>query len=83
MRQITEKIVADIDSSLSIHDFRIVKGSTHKPYIRRFHAVSLQAQQEDVQERITERIGEIDKNLHVVLTIDRSFVSTRNQKTIK
>lgn len=84
MRQITEKIVADIDSSLSIHDFRIVKGSTHKNLI---FDVSMpchcKLSREDVQERITERIGEIDKNLHVVLTIDRSFVSTRNQKTIK
>lgn len=33
MRAIVEKIVVDIDSGLSIHDFRVVKGETHNNLI--------------------------------------------------
>ena len=84
MKQLTEKIVTDIDNSLSIHDFRIVKGSTHKNLI---FDVSMPYQcslsEESIQEQIIEKISEVDKDLHVVLTIDHSFVSSPNRKTMK
>ena len=84
LKQLTEKIVTDIDNSLSIHDFRIVKGSTHKNLI---FDVSMPYQcslsEESIQEQIIEKISEVDKDLHVVLTIDHSFVSSPNRKTMK
>jgi len=84
LRELTEKIVADIDGSLSVHDFRVVKGSTHNNLI--FDVLvpfQCTISEEVIRDKIIERIKETDKNLNVVLTIDRTFVSSPNQKVLK
>jgi len=84
LRELTEKIVADIDGSLSVHDFRVVKGSTHNNLI--FDVMvpfQCTVSEEVIRDKIIERIKETDKNLNVVLTIDRTFVSSPNQKVLK
>jgi len=84
LKQVTEKIVGDIDSSLSIHDFRVVRGHTHTNLI--FDVLvpyQCKLSEGAIQEKIIDKISEIDKKLYVVLTIDRSFVSSPNQKTMK
>lgn len=84
MQQFTEKVVKDVDNTLSIHDFRVVKGSTHNNLI--FDVLvpnECKLSESKIQERIIREIKEFDSTLYVVLTIDRSYVSSPNQKIIK
>lgn len=81
LRQMTERVVLSIDELLTIHDFRVVRGSTHKNLI--FDVLvpyECTKSNAKIQEEIIKKISEIDKRLYVVITIDRSYVSSPNQK---
>lgn len=75
LRDFTKQIVQDIDASLSIHDFRVVKGVTHDNLIFDV-VVPYQVNRKDQQiiQEITEKIQEKENNLFAVITIDRSYV---------
>lgn len=80
----TEQVVKGIDSTLSIHDFRVVKGTTHNNLV--FDVLVPQeciVSESKLQQMIPQKISEINSKLYVVITIDRSYVSLRNQKTIQ
>lgn len=80
LQSMTEKIVSDIDSSLSIHDFRVVKGATHNNLI--FDVTipyGCKLKESKIHEEIVKGIEKISDNLYVVLTFDRSYVSTRTE----
>jgi cation diffusion facilitator family transporter len=84
MQQMTENVVKSVDNTLSIHDFRVVKGSTHNNLI--FDVLvpnECKLCESKIQDRIIQKIKELDSKLYVVLTIDRSYVSSPNQKIIK
>lgn len=84
MQQMTENVVKSVDNTLSIHDFRVVKGSTHNNLI--FDVLvpnECKLGEGKIQDRIIQKIKELDSKLYVVLTIDRSYVSSPNQKIIK
>ena len=75
LRDMTAKIVSEIDASLSMHDFRVVKGVTHTNLI--FDVViPYQCPKKDPQviAEITQKIKEKEQNLYAVITIDRSYV---------
>jgi hypothetical protein len=77
----TEEVVKGIEGSLSIHDFRVVKGSTHNNLI--FDVLvpyDCKICNERIQEGIIQEISQIDNKLYVVLTVDRSYVSSPNHK---
>jgi cation diffusion facilitator family transporter len=75
MRELTERVISDIDDSLSIHDFRVVKGVTHSNLVFDL-VIPYQYEKSDSQitDEIVNRIKDEDKNLFVFITIDRSFV---------
>lgn len=84
MQQMTENVVKSIDNTLSIHDFRVVKGSTHNNLI--FDVLvpnQCKLNESKIQDRILQKIQELDSTLYVVLTLDRSYVSSPNQRIIK
>lgn len=84
MQQLAENVVKSVDENLSIHDFRVVKGSTHNNLIFDVlvpHECKLSLSK--IQDRIIQRIEELDSRLYVVLTLDRSYVSSPSQKIIK
>lgn len=84
LQRMTEGVVREVDDSLSIHDFRVVKGSTHNNLI--FDVLvpaECKLNESKIQDRIINKINEIDSNLYVVLTLDRSYVSSPCQKIIK
>ena len=71
----TEEVVSEIDNTLSIHDFRVVKGPTHHNLIFDVTVpfdckISIQ----EITEQIKRRIHEKDKSLYAVITVDRSYV---------
>ncbi len=84
LQRMTENVVREVDDSLSIHDFRVVKGSTHNNLI--FDVLvpaECKLNESKIQDRIINKINDIDSSLYVVLTLDRSYVSSPNQKIIK
>lgn len=82
LRQMTENTLYDIDESLTMHDFRVVKGSTHCNLI--FDVVvpyQCSIADECICEEIKSKINEKDKNLYPVITLDRSYASFPNNRT--
>ncbi|HEY8500524.1 MAG TPA: cation diffusion facilitator family transporter [Clostridia bacterium] len=75
LQKMTEEVVSGIDSTLSIHDFRVVKGPTHHNLI--FDVTvpfDCKICVKEITEQIKQSINEKDKSLYAVITIDRSFV---------
>jgi cation diffusion facilitator family transporter len=75
LQKMTEEVVSDIDNTLSIHDFRVVKGPTHHNLI--FDVTvpfDCKICINEITEQIKQRINEKDKSLYAVITIDRSYV---------
>ncbi|MGI6588587.1 MAG: cation diffusion facilitator family transporter [Peptococcia bacterium] len=75
LRELTAEIVSSVDNSLSMHDFRVVKGFTHSNLI--FDVViphQCKKSDSEVIEEITQKIKEKDKRLFTVITIDRSYI---------
>jgi cation diffusion facilitator family transporter len=73
--EMTTQIVSEVDSSLSMHDFRVVKGVTHTNLI--FDVViPYQCTKKDDQviEEITKKIKEKEQSLYAVINIDRSYL---------
>ncbi len=65
--------VAELDVRLTIHDFRFVVGQTHSNLI--FDVVvpfEIAWTSEEVRERVTAKLAELDPNYRAVLTIDRA-----------
>ncbi len=84
LQRLTENVVKNIDNSLSIHDFRVVIGSSHNNLI--FDVLvpgECKLSEHSIEERIIQGIKALDNKLYVVLTLDRSYVSSPNQKIIK
>lgn len=74
LRQMTSDVVKEIDSELSIHDFRVVEGPTHTNLI---FDIVLQHNHKDSHEeiinKINEKLSKIDERFFTVITIDHSF----------
>ena len=74
MRQKVEQIVTDINSGLSIHDFRMVVGDTHTNLI--FDVLVPFACNEKnfvLKKQIDEKVKGLDGNYYTVITFDRSY----------
>ncbi|MDD2619706.1 MAG: cation diffusion facilitator family transporter [Syntrophomonadaceae bacterium] len=79
MHQLTEQVIKMIDTSISMHDFRVVKGATHSNII--FDVTipfNYKKEESQIIEEITRGINEINKNLNPVITIDRSYIEYSN-----
>ena len=76
MRDYVKKMIQTIDSQLSIHDFRMVRGNTHTNLIFDClvpHKVTLS--NNEILEAIKTNIAELDKTYYVVVTFDRAYTS--------
>lgn len=74
LRQMTTDIVKEIDSELSIHDFRVVEGPTHTNLI--FDILlphDHKHSHEDICKTIDTKLSKIDERFFTVITIDHSF----------
>ena len=73
-RTMVIEMVNDIDSSLSIHDFRMVSGPHHTNLI--FDVVlpfSCKLDGSKVIELINQKLAAHEKNYYAVVTIDRNY----------
>ncbi len=77
LRKMTEDIVNSVDPSLSIHDFRVVRGETHTNLIfdvlipADYHTSGKKTVQ-----KIEDAIREKDPTFFPVITVDRNYVTT-------
>lgn len=75
MRIRVEALLKELDSRISIHDFRMVEGPTHTNLI--FDAVVPQevaATEQEAKKRIQEKIWEYNSDYKTVVRIDRFYV---------
>lgn len=75
MKRLCYLIAKSVDESLTIHDFRMVKGPTHTNLI--FDTVvpyDCKLSPEEVHDEMIKKIGELPGNHFGVVTIDRPFV---------
>ena len=77
LRETIEKIILKINSSLSIHDFRIVKGNTHTNVI--FDLViphKFCYSDKEILTLLREKVREFDDKLMLVVHIDKIYISS-------
>ena len=75
MREKVEELLAQWDSRISLHDFRMVEGPTHTNLI--FDAVvpqDLAATEEEAQKKIAQLIAQLGEQYRAVVKIDRFYV---------
>ncbi|MBU3804860.1 MAG: cation-efflux pump, partial [Candidatus Cellulosilyticum pullistercoris] len=70
-------IVSTIDSSLSIHDFRLVSGPTHSNLIFDVNVpVAFSIKPKELAHMIDTKVKELDPTYYTVITVDTNYVST-------
>lgn len=75
LHQLTTDVVKKIDDSLTIHDFRVVKGPTHSNLIFDITVpLGYRKSDRDIREQVTAIMKEKDSRLYLVITIDRSYI---------
>lgn len=75
LKEQTNKILNNLDSSLTFHDFRIVKGETHTNVL--FDVVmsfESKLSEDDVINYLKEEFNKINKKYNLVIKIDRDYV---------
>lgn len=76
MREYMKKLIVTIDSDLSIHDFRMVRGNTHTNLI--FDCLvpySVKLSNMQILEQIKNNVAALDKTYYVVVTFDRAYTT--------
>jgi cation diffusion facilitator family transporter len=77
LKEMTKGIVKNVNTNLTIHDFRVVKGDTHTNLI--FDVVvpaGFNLKSSELVKRIEKDIKAIDEKYYAVVTVDRSYIST-------
>lgn len=81
LRQLTEQVVYCVDDTLTMHDFRVVRGATQSKLI--FDVVvpyHCKKSEGKVVSEICERIRGEDHNLSAIVTVDRSYIPLTGHK---
>lgn len=77
LKQQVEEIVTTIDSSLSIHDFRLVVGQTHTNLIFDVLVpVNMALNPTHLAKQIDAEVKKINTSYYTVITVDTNYVST-------
>ncbi len=70
-------ILKNISPQMSMHDFRIVKGTTHTNLLFDISApMSFSMNDGGIRELVSDEIKKIDQTYNAVITIDRNYTST-------
>lgn len=80
MREFIKKMIVTIHPDLSIHDFRMVSGTTHTNLI--FDCLvpySVPLNNAEILSKIKENVGLLDKQYYVVVTFDRAYTTDIKQ----
>ena len=75
MRELTAQVIANIDPSLTFHDFRVIRGQTHSNLV--FDVMipfDYKMRKSELAEAIQKGLSEQDPNLFAVIKVDRILV---------
>jgi cation diffusion facilitator family transporter len=77
LRDFVQQLVTDIHDDLSIHDFRVVQGTTHHNLIFDISVpIDCPLTNEKIAQDVTEQIQALNPDFYCILTIDRSYISS-------
>lgn len=77
LREKVNIIVRGISTDMSVHDFRLVKGTTHSNLLFDINVpFSCTMCDPEIRHTVSKRIKKIDPTYNAVITIDRSYTST-------
>lgn len=74
LKETVKKAVSEVDSTMTIHDFRVVEGPTHTNLI--FDVVvsrDIKLRNNEISDLINEKLSKIDERYFCVITVDHSF----------
>lgn len=77
LRNMTDRIIREIDERLTMHDFRVVKGETHTNLI--FDVVipvGYEIKSGELVKKIEKAIKSVNEKYYAVVTVDKNYVST-------
>ncbi len=75
LKRIAEMVLAEVDTDLSLHDFRVVHGDTHTNLIFDMVFPFEKAKEKDrLVQQIAARIHSIDSHLYAVITAEQSYI---------
>lgn len=75
LKKVAETVIAQVDTRLTLHDFRVVHGETHTNLI--FDLVvpfELRGKQDAIAKEVAASIHAVDSHLYAVITPEQSFV---------
>ncbi len=72
LRELTETMLSDIHSALSLHDFRLVRGE-HRINVIFDVVIPFGFDHKDLQAEIQRRLQTVDDRLYVVMTVEHSY----------
>ena len=82
-RELVKKLVHSIDPELSMHDFRMVSGTTHTNLIFDLEVPpAYKIADDELRRMFEEMLTAIDETYYAVITIDRSYLSTTMRKKV-
>lgn len=75
LKKQVEKLLYNISPEITMHDFRVVWGSTHSNLIFDVCvSFEFKLKDQELADRITDEIHSIDPNYHAVITVDHDYV---------
>jgi cation diffusion facilitator family transporter len=79
LSQLTRSVIEKVDDTLTMHDFRVVKGSkTHKLIFEVTVPYTCRMSDHQILEAIESGLTKENHSLYAVITIDRSYLSSSN-----
>ncbi|MBE6687737.1 MAG: cation transporter [Ruminococcaceae bacterium] len=77
LREKVKSLLCEISDQISMHDFRLVSGTTHSNLLFDICIpASFAINDIELRELVTHKIKEIDPSYNTILTIDRNYTST-------
>ncbi|MEM0531417.1 cation diffusion facilitator family transporter [Zongyangia sp. HA2173] len=81
LRDQLEQILKDVSPQISMHDFRVVFGSTHSNLIFDVSVpIDFPTSDKELCHLISCRVKEIGRQYYTVITVDRDYTSTMNEE---
>ena len=81
LRNQLEQILKDVSPQISMHDFRVVFGSTHSNLIFDVSVpIDFPTSDKELCHLISCRVKEIGRQYYTVITVDRDYTSTMNEE---
>ncbi len=77
LREKVKTAIGEISDKMSMHDFRLVSGTTHSNLLFDINVpVGFEMSDAEIRHLVAKKIKAIDPSYNIVITVDRSYTST-------